>query len=103
MFRWLKDTLLGSGRSSQWSRVRKERLAKEPLCVACGRRKDLEVHHVVPFHENPRMELEPSNLITVCQDPCHRVFGHLLNWKKANQEVRADCDRMRNFGSVAED
>lgn len=107
MFSWFRDRLFGSPRSGKWPRVRKEHLEREPLCVACGRRKDIEVHHVVPFHEDPSLELEPSNLISVCRDPCHYVFGHLLNWKKSNPMVREDCERyrqrMKNFGSVADE
>lgn len=107
MFSWFREKLFGAGRSSQWPKVRREHLEHEPNCVACGRKKDIEVHHVIPFHDDPSLELEPSNLITVCRNPCHFVFGHLLNWSKSNPLVREDCDqyrqRMRNFGSVAED
>ena len=59
--------------------------------MACGRRKSLEVHHVVPVSEDPAMELDPENLVTLCGDPCHLVFGHLLSWKNSNPHVRDDA------------
>ena len=79
------------GRSGAWGRVRREHLEKEPACIACGRRRDLEVHHVEPYHEKPERELDPENLCTLCAEPCHFVFGHLLNWKRSNPHVRPDA------------
>lgn len=74
-------------RSPKWSNVRKQHLEKNPQCAACGKDKKLEVHHKVPVHINPDGELDPSNLITLCADPCHIVFGHLLDWKSWNIDV----------------
>lgn len=92
MFGWLfgRDEY---GRSGQWQRVRREHLEREPACAACGRRKDLEVHHVLPYHKFPELELEPSNLLTLCNSPCHLVFGHLMNWRRTNSQVRNDAAR----------
>lgn len=87
------------GRSGSWPRVRREHLRREPVCAACGRSKDLEVHHVVPYHERPELELDDGtngldgNLVTLCADPCHFVFGHLLDWRRSNPSVRADAER----------
>ena len=81
------------GRSGQWAKVRREHLAKEPRCIACGRDDDLEVHHVVPYHVDPTLELSPANLCTVCADPCHLVHAHLMNWTRSNPNVREDCER----------
>jgi 5-methylcytosine-specific restriction protein A len=79
------------GRSGQWARVRREHLAVSPSCIACGRARDVEVHHVVPYHERPDLELDPTNLVTLCADPCHLVFGHLLSWRRSNPHVREDA------------
>lgn len=112
MFGWIRrkfdDGLWTAvfGRSGAWARVRREHLLREPACVACGRDKDLHVHHVVPFHQKPELELSPGNLCTLCHEPCHFVFGHLLNWSKCNPHVREDAkryrERMQEFGVVAE-
>lgn len=93
MFGWLRRKIeeFGAPRSGSWPRVRREHLAKEPACIACGRTGDLEVHHVKPFHEKPELELDDQNLVTLCADPCHRVFGHCLDWKLSNPRVREDA------------
>lgn len=84
------------GRSGSWARVRREHLEREPACVACGRSRDLEVHHVLPYHAHPERELDPTNLITLCADPCHLVFGHLLDYRRRfNPSVREDAERYR--------
>lgn len=106
MLGWLRRTTENLfGRSGAWARVRRQHLEREPACVACGRSKDLEVHHMQPYHEHPELELDPGNLITLCAQPCHFVFGHLLNWSRSNPMVRHDANayraRMRECGSVA--
>lgn len=85
------------GRSGKWPRVRATHLERQPRCIACGRDKELEVHHVRPYHLEPSAELDDGtdgtdgNLVTVCADPCHLVFGHCLSWKRWNPSVREDC------------
>ena len=82
-------------RSSHWPTVRAAHLVDHPTCAACGAAKNLVVHHVVPFHERPELELDPSNLITLCESPshnCHFVFGHLLSYRSWNAEVRSDAE-----------
>lgn len=79
------------GRSSSWSKVRLEHLKNYPNCAACGRNKKLEIHHIKPYSKYPELELDPDNLITLCDDPCHFVFGHLMNYKSWNPSVIEDC------------
>lgn len=88
---WLFGRRDEYGRSGAWPRVRAEHLKREPACAACGRQGDVDVHHVIPYHVDPRLELDPGNLITLCADPCHLVFGHLLSWRRANPFVREDA------------
>lgn len=92
-FRKAADDLFG--RSGSWARVRREHLAKEPACIACGRSKTLEVHHVIPYSKRPDLELDPGNLVTLCADPCHLVHGHLMAWTRSNESVREDAARYR--------
>lgn len=80
-------------RSSRWSSVRKNHIENNPTCAACGNTKKLEVHHIEPVHVNPDRELDPSNLITLCDSPCHIVFGHLMNYKSYNPDVAQDCQK----------
>ena len=86
-----KKLLRFAYRSPKWSEVRKLHLKDNPNCAACGRSNKLEVHHIEPVHINPDRELDPSNLITLCDNPCHFVFGHLFNYKKYNKDVVNDC------------
>ena len=78
------------GRSPKWRSVRAEHIKNNPYCAACGRKDGLEVHHIVPYHINPDLELEPSNLITLCGKYCHFIFGHFMDWKSWNENVVRD-------------
>lgn len=83
-------------RSTEWPRVRAEHLKKYPVCEACGQNDKLQVHHVLPFHLDPKLELDPKNLITLCTDGpchinCHFIWGHLGNTKCNNPNVREDA------------
>jgi hypothetical protein len=84
------DRTFGCIRSSRWPTVRKHFLAKNPVCQVCNSKKNLNVHHIQPFHLQPGLELEESNLITLCEGGsinCHFLFGHFCNWKNFNPEV----------------
>lgn len=83
------------GRSGQWARVRREHLEREPACAACGRRENLEVHHVQSYRDHPELELEPTNLMTLCADPCHIVHGHCMSFTRINKHAREDAARYR--------
>lgn len=82
-------------RSSHWPKVRREHLRKHPHCAICDTDKHLQVHHIVPFHINPNLELDPNNLVTLCEPPgktrkCHLCFGHIFDWHLYNPEVNDD-------------
>lgn len=74
-------------RSSQWRKVRAAHLVVEPTCVFCGTRRDLEVHHVVPFAVDASKELDRKNLVTVCGRD-HLAFCHLGSYRAWNPDVR---------------
>lgn len=92
LFGWLFGQGDEYGRSGQWPRVRREHLEREPACIACGRRENLEVHHIQPLSMGGA-ELDPDNLCTLCGDPCHLVHGHLMSFHRANPYVREDAAR----------
>ena len=88
---------LGAVRSSEWRKVRAEHLKNFPICAVCGGTETLEVHHVEMFSQNPNRELDPTNLITLCESGrngivCHRAFGHLGNYQSINKDVRKDTE-----------
>ena len=75
-------------RASQWKKVRADHLKKYPQCAACGRTKNLAAHHVIPVSFDPNKELDPNNLLTLCETPCHIVFGHFFSYHCYNKDVR---------------
>lgn len=80
-------------RSSEWLSLRKTILSLAPYCSACGSKHNLNVHHIIPFHLRPDLELQQSNLIVLCENKtlnCHLAFGHLMNWKSYNSKVVED-------------
>jgi hypothetical protein len=50
---------------------------------------------VIPFHIRPNLELDPSNLITLCRGH-HLYVGHNGNWKLWNPRVREDAADLRD-------
>lgn len=89
-YREVYEPVMGLKRSGSWPMVRKEHLLKQPDCQVCKIKKNLEVHHLVPFHVNMNLELEPTNLITLCR-PHHFLFGHLCDWSYYNTQCTIDC------------
>ena len=84
----------GARRSSAWRNVRADYLAEHPACELCGdERRRVEVHHVIPFHVAPDLELDHENLISLCNGArgCHLLFGHLRNYQSTNLSVREDA------------
>jgi 5-methylcytosine-specific restriction protein A len=80
-------------RSPKWKTIRKYFLKDHPACEACGSTQNLEVHHIEPVHINPDRELDPTNLITLCDKYCHLAIGHLMNYKSFNKNVIEDAEK----------
>lgn len=82
-------------RSPKWPAARRRHLKAHPSCAACGARKGLQVHHVVPFARKPSRELDPTNLVTLCEYvggwECHQAIGHGGSFKFYNPGVRRDA------------
>lgn len=84
-------------RSPRWAAVRDSFLHVMPRCAACLGNVELQVHHVVPFHVNPALELMTSNLITLCmgKDECHLAIGHGGSFKFYNPFVILDLHALK--------
>ncbi len=80
----------GAPRSGKWPAVRRAFVKSNPYCSACGTTRELEVHHIIPFHIDASRELDTANLLTLCQD-CHFYIGHLKDWNRYNPQVRDDA------------
>jgi hypothetical protein len=90
-----REKVHGQERSSQWPKLRRE-FIKDKKCAVCGGNKRLEVHHKKPFHIYPESELDPENLIVLCEAKkngiiCHMAIGHLGSYKSFNAEVEQDA------------
>lgn len=95
------EKLLGGVRSNEWPKVRAEHLKLHPVCECCGGNKKIEVHHVKPYHLNPELELEPTNLLTLCENKkqglnCHLCLGHSGSYKSYNVDVVKDVEYFNN-------
>jgi hypothetical protein len=89
---------LGTARSSKWATVRRAHLVLNPTCAVCGGKDAIEVHHIRPFHLHPDLELDPANLVTLCEAKkdgvnCHLFAGHLGNFKSFNVDVLTDAQQ----------
>lgn len=81
-------------RSPHWRTVRRAHLKVEYWCRVCGSTNGLEVHHVIPFHLKPELELMQSNLITLCEHVGtnhHLKIGHNGDFHSFNPDVRKDA------------
>jgi len=102
MFNNLKDKIQGKvvkgkKRSGKWRYRRRKHLKKFPRCAVCESKKKLEVHHIIPFSVDPSLELEDSNLVTLCENKkygcnCHLLIGHLGNYQRTNLTCLQDID-----------
>lgn len=93
-------------RSSKWPAVRKKWLKeKQPECQVCDRKTKLEVHHIIPFHIKPELELDTNNFITLCENPscfCHYVVGHCaLSWLRYDPDVVTNATIIRSMRRAA--
>jgi len=89
----VREKLKDRQRSPHWPSTRDAFLKLNAHCVCCGGTKRLQVHHVQPFHLHPDLELDPSNLITLCmfKSECHLFIGHGDDWRSWNPDVRKDA------------
>jgi len=89
-----------SDRSPKWPATRRKFLKTvKDGCAACGAKQGLQVHHIKPFHSFPKLELDPTNLIALCEVTggleCHQTLGHGGSFHKFNPTVREDAAALR--------
>jgi 5-methylcytosine-specific restriction enzyme A len=88
------------GRSSHWPKVRRDFISSNPVCSACGSNTLLQVHHILPFHDDPSKELDTDNLIALCMSLktlCHLRIGHGGSFTSFSQTVSLDAVEVRTF------
>jgi hypothetical protein len=74
----LRDVGVARKRSSKWPAVARVFLELHQTCAACGSATRLQVHHKLPFHLHPSLELDYDNLVVLCmgRNACHLLIGH---------------------------
>lgn len=85
----------GYRRSRLWPALEKDFLRNNPTCHSCGGTKKLVVHHVIPYHYDTFLELEDSNLMTLCTDEkyginCLKFCGYRGTYSLHNNEDARD-------------
>jgi len=85
----------GAKRSPKWRKVRAKFIKENPHCVVCGSKKKVEVHHKIPFHIAPYLEIKEDNLMSLCENKkyginCHLLIGHLGNYRRINVDIETD-------------
>jgi 5-methylcytosine-specific restriction endonuclease McrA len=84
----------GFPRSSLWDELQREWRRYYPACAACGSLVGVEVHHLVPFWKEPKLELCWENLQSLCRPRgCHFRVGHAYSWRMWNPFAREDAGR----------
>lgn len=95
-----KPRKASANRSYKWPTVRKKWLEAHPRCEFCNGETSLEVHHIIPIHVRKDLELDNTNLMTLCEARgnekftthiCHYVFGHIYDWMNYNRDIRIDA------------
>lgn len=81
---WLVCTLK---RSPRWYSLRRRVLRGANGCEACATMTGLQVHHVKPVYTHPELELDPQNLMVLCER-CHLHIGHGGCWTRVNPMAR---------------
>lgn len=104
---------IGRGRSPHWPAVEKAFRKVHPQCVCCLVKSvtHVQIHHRFPFHYcvalgRPDLELDPRNLITLCEGPNkaspdhHLLIGHLADWKSSDLDVAENAITFRGMGAA---
>ena len=98
IIKFLKEKLGGIKRSSDWPKFKKEYEVTHPKrCALCNTDKQVELHHIFPVSLFPEKELDPENVVWLCEKFSHHLFcGHLGSYRSYNKNVILDCKIWRN-------
>ena len=87
--------IFGTPRSGGWNTLRDRFVEANNECLACGKKDELECHHIEDFADHPELELIWENLCTLCKR-CHLVIGHLNSYHRINPHVIEDAKLLRS-------
>ena len=86
--------IMCASRSPAWAELARRTVEDRPACQCCRAITDLQVHHVLPVHVRPDLELDQTNLLVLCRR-CHLFVGHLGDWSSWNVLAVSDASKMR--------
>ena len=86
----------GAARSSGWSTLSRRIIAEVGECEATGSKKNLEAHHIIPFHLRPDLELVRSNII-VLNKWIHFFLAHFGYYGSWNENIREHAKWLRDL------
>lgn len=79
----------------RWRKTQRLFIKEQSICQMCGILKELQVHHVYPWHLFEHLRFDLNNLVTLCQ-PCHFRFGHWLSWYRFNPDILILCEHAQH-------
>ena len=63
----------------KWRRLRKMKLAADPMCQKCEEKASVLVHHIDDVKHHPEKKMEWGNLLSLCND-CHESIHRPDRW-----------------------
>lgn len=98
----LSSVLSSSERSPEWRELRNEFIRENPRCAVCDSESDVQAHHVKMYKFWPNLELDKTNLVTLCTSKrlgfnCHQMIGHGGSFKYYNPFVKEDIASVRSI------
>lgn len=77
-------------RNPGWESFRREIIKGQPACEASGVAWELEVHHLLPVHLRPDLEMVRDNCMVLTRT-LHFWLGHYGNWASYNPRARKEA------------
>lgn len=86
-----------------WQNRMRNKLYEEQAgtCSTCGKKSDLEIHHIVPVHKDPSKCFDEDNIVAICKG-CHKEFHKEQGWQCGNplSASYVDVDFVEKTGNV---
>ncbi len=87
-----------SPRHPKWPAAARRFLKRNPLCMFCGGTKEVVVHHAIPFHIRPDLEMDESLWRPCCELAgvnCHLQIAHLGDWRLWRKDLQRGLVRLK--------
>lgn len=70
---------------SSWQNRMSAKLSgeQENCCKYCDKEAKLEIHHIIPVHEDPSKCFDEDNIVAICNE-CHKLEHETRGWQEGN-------------------